>query len=71
MVRLERFLTGLLASQQVPEQRKVLHRHTIWHLVRRLRRRNNGRLIIPQQFMSARQRTHAAVAFLNWLTTHD
>ncbi|MET9089668.1 site-specific integrase [Streptomyces sp. NPDC004237] len=71
MVRLERFLTGLLASQPDPEHRKVLHRYTIWHLVRRLRRRNNGRPITPQQFMSARQRTHAAVAFLNWLTAHD
>ncbi|WP_338672661.1 site-specific integrase [Streptomyces sp. SCSIO 30461] len=71
MVRLERFLTSLLASQQDPEQRKVLHRYTIWHLVRRLRRRNNGRPLTPQQFISARQRTHAAVAFQNWLTAHD
>ncbi|MFC8816382.1 hypothetical protein ACFUCH_36605 [Streptomyces olivaceus] len=70
MVRLERFLTGLLASQQDPEQRKVLHRYAIWHLVRRLRRRNNGRPVTPQQFASTRQRTHAAVAFLNWLTAH-
>ncbi|MEU3188132.1 hypothetical protein ABZ707_28645 [Streptomyces sp. NPDC006923] len=71
MVRLERFLTGLLASQQDPGQRKVLHRYAMWHLVRRLRRRNNGRPLTPQQFISARQRTHAAVAFLNWLTAHD
>ncbi|WP_441248162.1 hypothetical protein [Kitasatospora sp. McL0602] len=70
MVRLERFLTGLLASQQDPEQRKVLHQYAIWHLVRRLRQRNNGRPLTPQQFISARQRTHAAVAFLNWLTAH-
>lgn len=71
MVRLERFLTGLLASQQDPEQRKVLHRYAIWHLVRRLRRRSNSRPLTPQQFMSARQRTHAAVAFLTWLKAHD
>jgi hypothetical protein len=71
MVRLERFLTGLLSSQPDPEHRKVLHRYTVWHLLRRLRRRNNGRPLTPQQFMSARQRTHAAVAFLNWLTAHD
>jgi hypothetical protein len=30
--------------------------------------RNNGRPITPQQFASTRQRTHAAVAFLNSLT---
>lgn len=71
MVRLERFLTGLLASQLDPEQRKILHRYAIWHLLRRLRRRNNGRSVTPQQFASARQRTHAAVAFLSWLTARD
>ncbi|MEQ4611423.1 hypothetical protein ABMX48_36400 [Streptomyces cavourensis] len=43
MVRLERFLTSLLASQPDPEQRKVLHQYAIWHLLRRLRRRSNGR----------------------------
>ncbi|MEQ4611422.1 hypothetical protein ABMX48_36395 [Streptomyces cavourensis] len=32
MVRLERFLTSLLASQPDPEQRKVLHQYAIWHL---------------------------------------
>ncbi len=71
MVRLELFLTDLLTSQPDPEQRKVLHRYAIWHLIRRLRRRNNGRPLTPQQFNSARQRTHAANAFLNWLTAHD
>jgi hypothetical protein len=65
------FLTGLLASQQDPEQRKNLHQYAIWHLVRRLRRRSNGRPLTPQQFTSARQRTHAAVAFLTWLQAHD
>lgn len=71
MVRLERFLTGLLAGQPDPERRKVLHRYTIWPLVRRVRRRNNGRPLTPQQFMSARQRINAAVALLNWLAAHD
>ncbi|MGY3676528.1 hypothetical protein [Streptomyces sp. TE33382] len=71
MVRAERFLTSLLASQQCPDQRKLLHRYTLWHLVRRLRRRNNGRPATPQQFLAIRQRTNAAVAFLNWLRAHD
>jgi hypothetical protein len=30
-----------LAAQTNPEQRKVLHRYTVWHLTRRLRQRNN------------------------------
>ena len=71
MTRIERFLAGLLASQQDPDRRRLLHRYTTWHLVRRLRGRNNGRPITPQQFNSVRQRTHAAVAFLQWLSAHD
>lgn len=71
MVRIERFLAGLLASQQDPDRRSLLHRYTTWHLVRRLRSRNNGRPSTPQQFNSIRQHTHAAVAFLGWLATHN
>ncbi|WP_441249868.1 site-specific integrase [Kitasatospora sp. McL0602] len=71
MTRIEQFLTGLLASQQDPDQRRLLHRYTTWHLVRRLRGRNNGRPVTPQQFNSVRQRTHAAVAFLEWLNRSD
>jgi hypothetical protein len=71
MTRAERFLASLLASQHDPDQRQLLHRYTTWHLVRRLRRRNNGRPVTPQQFDSVRHRTHAAVAFLTWLTAHD
>ncbi|WP_327586936.1 site-specific integrase [Nonomuraea sp. NBC_00507] len=71
MARLERFVTDLLTTQQDPDQRQLMHQYTIWHLVRRLRRRNNGRPVTPQQFIAVRQRTHAAVAFLNWLRAHD
>lgn len=70
MVRLERFLDRLLAAQHDPDQRTLLHRYAVWHLARRLRRRAGGHPITAQQFTSARQRTHAAVAFLNWLTAH-
>ncbi|MEV7941966.1 hypothetical protein AB0O82_38365 [Kitasatospora sp. NPDC088264] len=71
MARIERFLADILGAQKDPDRRKLLHRYTIWHLVRRLRQRNNGRPVTPQQFTAVRQRTHAAVAFLNWLEAHD
>ncbi|QHC23221.1 hypothetical protein [Streptomyces sp. GS7] len=71
MARLERLLTGLLTSRQDPEHRKILHRYAIWHLVRRLRRRNAGKPLTPQQFISARQRTRAAIAFLSWLAAAE
>ncbi|WP_443183696.1 hypothetical protein [Nonomuraea sp. 3N208] len=71
MARVERFVTDLLTTHQDPDQRKLMHQYTIWHLIRRLRRRNIGRPVTPQQFIAVRRRTHAAVAFLNWLRAHD
>lgn len=70
LARIERFLTDILASQTDPERRQLLHRYTTWHLLRRLRRRNNGHPATPQQLTSVRQRTRAALAFLDWLDTH-
>ena len=71
MVRIERFIDQTLAAQTNPEQRQVLHRYTVWHLIRRLRQRNNGHATTIQQFNSVRQRTYAAIAFLDWLTEHQ
>lgn len=70
LVRLERFLTGFLASQQDRDRRKTLHRYTIWHLLRRLRRRNNGRPTSRQQALRIRSHARAANAFLDWLQAH-
>ncbi|MGW4720720.1 hypothetical protein [Nocardia sp. NPDC004260] len=70
MVRIQRFADQTLAAQSDLEQRQVLHRYTVWQLIRRLRQRNNGRLTTIQQFNSVRQRTYAAIAFLDWLTAH-
>jgi hypothetical protein len=70
MVRIQRFADKTLAAQTNPEQRQVLHRYTVWQLIRRLRQRNNGHAATIQQFNSVRQRTYAAIAFLDWLTEH-
>jgi hypothetical protein len=70
MIRIEQFVDRTLAAQENSEQRKVLHRYITWHLVRRLRQRNNGRLTTIQQFASLRERTYGAVAFLDWLTAN-
>jgi hypothetical protein len=71
MIRLEAFLTDLLASQQDTERRRLLHRYLIWHLVRRLRSRNNGRPATRQQSLMIRRLARGAVAFLDWLDAHD
>jgi hypothetical protein len=47
--RLERFLRDILATRTDPDQRQILHRYANWHLLRRLRRRNNGQPATHQQ----------------------
>ena len=71
MVRLEAFLGGLLASQHDTERRQLLHRYLIWHLVRRLRSRNNGLPATRQQSRMIRRLARGAVAFLDWLDARD
>lgn len=71
MVQLEAFLAGFLASQRDTEHWQLLRRYTTWHLVRRLRARNNGRHATPQQCFGVRQHARAAAAFLDWLRGHD
>lgn len=70
MIRIERFVDRIMAAEANSEHRKVLHRYIIWHLVRRLRQRNNGRPTTIQQFAVVRQRTYGAVAFMDWLITN-
>ena len=43
MIRIQRFVDQTWPPGPNPEQRQVLHRYTIWQLIRRLRQRNNGR----------------------------
>jgi hypothetical protein len=69
MARLERFLGDLLATRTDPDQRQILHRYANWHLMRRLRSRNNGRPTTQQQYAVVHQHTRAATILLDWLTS--
>src|SRR5207245_9870079 len=71
MTRLEAFLAGLIQAQHDAERRRLLHRYLIWHLVRRLRSRNDGRPVTGQQSRMIRRLARGAVAFLDWLDAHD
>jgi hypothetical protein len=70
LVRLQQALTDFLAAQQDPNRRSILHRYLIWNLLRRLRRRNNGRRTTRQQALRIRLHRRATEAFLNWLDAH-
>ena len=71
MARLETFLAELLDSQHDPERRRLLHRYLIWHLIRRLRGRNNGRPATRQQSLMIRRLARGTVVFLDWLDAHN
>ncbi len=71
LIRLERFLTGFIAAEEDRDRRKLLRRYVIWHLLRRLRSRNNGRPASRQQFFRVQNHARAAVAFLDWLDAHN
>lgn len=71
MVALQGFVTGLLATQHDNEQRNLLHRYLIWHLLRRMRTRNNGQPTTHQQSRMIRRLARGALAFLDWLHTRD
>jgi hypothetical protein len=67
MARLESFTADILDSRPDPEQRQVLRRYATWHLLRRLRSRNNGRPVTYEQQTVVQQQVRAAVALLDWL----
>ena len=71
MTRLEAFLAALIASQPDAGRRRLLHSYLIWHLVRRLRGRNDGRPVTLQQSRVIRRLARGAVAFLDWLDADD
>lgn len=68
LVALEALLSELVASRADTEQRWLLHRYAVWHLLRRLRWRNRGAEVTRQQSAMVRQRVRAAAALLDWLT---
>jgi hypothetical protein len=67
MARLERFAADVTGGRPDPEQRQVLRRYATWHLLRRLRSRNNGRPVTYEQHNVVQQQVRAAVALLDWL----
>jgi hypothetical protein len=67
MAHLERFLDNVLATRTNPGQREILHRYAVWHLLRRLRRRNNGQATTHEQYAVVHQHVRAAVVLLDWL----
>jgi hypothetical protein len=71
MAQLERFTGDAIDARPDPEQRQVLRRYATWHLLRRLRSRNNGRPVTHEQHNVVQQQVRAAVALLGWLGSRN
>jgi hypothetical protein len=70
MARLERWITRTIADRGDPDEQQLLHRYAVWHLLRRLRHRNDGTDTTHSQLVSVRQHLRAAITLLDWLTAH-
>lgn len=69
MVRLERWTARVLAERSDQDQRKLLHRYAVWHVVRRLRGRLDGDAT-HEQAVAAQRSIRAAIVLLDWFTAH-
>ena len=70
LVRLEQWITATLAEHDDPDQRALLRNYAIWHLLHRLRRRNDSRHATHGQTTVVQQHVRAAITLMDWLSGH-
>jgi hypothetical protein len=68
LARLERWITITITGHG---QQPVLHRYAVWHLLRRLRSRNNSRPATHGQAAVVQQHVRAAITLLDWLSARQ
>jgi hypothetical protein len=68
LARLERWIACTLAEHGDPEQRQLLHRYAVWHLLRRLRQRNNAKYATHAQAVTVQRHVRAAIVLLDGLS---
>ncbi len=69
LARLQRWTAGIIAQRANAEQRQLLHRYALWHVIRRLRARLGDAPATHEQVIAAQRNIRAARALLDWLTT--
>jgi hypothetical protein len=70
LTRLQRWTSGIIAERTDTEQRQLLHRYALWHVIRRLRGRLGDTHATHDQVIAAQRNIRAALALLDWLTAH-
>ena len=71
LARLEAWTARAVAARSDLEEKQLLHRYAVWHVLRRLRRRAQGDHITANQATVARENIAAAAAFFDWLRASD
>jgi hypothetical protein len=67
MVRIERWVTATIAARTDPDERYLLQRYAVWHLLRRLRRRRKGDQTTHNQTTLVKAQLRTAIELLDWL----
>ncbi len=71
MLRLQRWTAELITSRTDPEERSLLHRYAVWHVIRRLRSRIGDGDTTYGQARAAKRSIKSAAALFDWLVAHD
>ncbi len=67
LARIQRWVTQTVNQRSDPQDKQLLHRYAVWHVLRRLRQRNRGAPTTYGQLDMVRQRVRAAIVLLDWL----
>jgi hypothetical protein len=71
MIRLQRWTNGVITERADPDERKLLHRYAVWHVIRRLRSRLGDADTTHDQAVAAQRNIRAAMVLLDWLTARQ
>ncbi|MGH3736654.1 MAG: hypothetical protein ACRDT6_13740 [Micromonosporaceae bacterium] len=69
LIRLEHWITSTIADRDDPDERQLLHRYAVWHVLRRLRHRVRDTGTTYGQLVAAKRNITAAIALLDALAS--
>jgi hypothetical protein len=71
MVRLQRSVDHIIAGRTDPQERQLLQRYVVWHLLRRLRRRAGETDITRGQMHGIQGQIRSVIRLLDWLNARQ
>ena len=71
MVRLEAWVTAAIGTRTDPDERYLLKRYAVWHLMRRLRRQHKAEPTTYNQATLIKAHVRVAIELLDWFQSRD